>query len=61
MLQISGIVLIILSGIVLMGHLVDDITVSSLGTGTELSPATAICFIIIGVSKLLVASYMKSK
>lgn len=44
-----------------MGHLVDDNSVSSLGTGTEMSPATAICFIIIGVSKLLVSSYIKGR
>lgn len=54
-LRYAGLFLIIMGLLVLAGHLFNVHQLTDLGFKSDMAPASAICFLIIGVSKLVLA------
>lgn len=60
-LKVSAVTLIVLSLVVLLGHAMDYKGLTAMGTDTPMSPLTAGAFILIGVSKFVLASILDHK
>lgn len=60
-LEMGALVLILLSLVVLLGHWLDMDELTKLGTDTAMSPLTAGGFIVIAISKFVLASALKKR
>lgn len=58
-LEFAGLCLILMAFTVLLGHVLEWNSLMTWGMGSDMAPPTAICFILIGLSKFLLASALK--
>lgn len=60
-LRYAGLFLIIVGLMVLVGHMFGMSRLTDLGLNSDMAPITAICLIVIGISKLVLAHELEKK